>query len=187
MYDEEQQELRKQLAFAESAKDFFNDKQQQLTNSKQQNQCLIAQHDFEQIKSYAIQIKKALPKKQEKKEKATVSTFSSGFEMTINSSKHYACPLIQPNVFGIKPEHNIRLDCDGSTFTKYTIAKHFENYHRMLPECAVRLRDAIVKDQSADKTTLFSENEIILVRIFFRVFFIKLVFFRIKNFLSIVH
>jgi hypothetical protein len=184
MYDEEQQELRKQLAFAESAKDFLNDKQQQLTNSKQQNQCLIAQHDFEQIKSYAIQIKKALPKKQEK---TTVSTFSSGFEMTSNSSKHYACPLIQPNVFGIKPEHNIRLDCDGSIFTKYTIAKHFENYHRMLPECAVRLRDAIVKDQSADQTTLFSENEIILVRIFFRIFLSNLYFFRIKNFLSIAH
>jgi len=35
-------------------------------NSKEQNKCHIAQHDLEQIKSYAIQIKKSSLVKQEK-------------------------------------------------------------------------------------------------------------------------
>jgi hypothetical protein len=67
MYDEEQKEIRKRLAFAEAANALLKDKQNQLMNSKEQNKCHIAQHDLEQIKSYAIQIKKSsLVIKQEK-------------------------------------------------------------------------------------------------------------------------
>jgi len=164
IYDEEQQEIRKQLTFAETANNLLKDKQDQLIKSKQQNQCLIAQHDIEQIKSYTIQIKKSLHEKQIKPKPSNCFT---NFETTNNSSKIYACPLIQPNVFGIKLEHNIRFDCDGLTLNKYNLSKHFENYHRMLPECALRLRDAIINGQRSDQTKLFSENEIILNQEFF--------------------
>jgi hypothetical protein len=163
MYDEEQQEIRKKLIFAEAANSLLNDKQQQLSNSKHQNECLIGQHDLEQIKSYKIQIKKTLLKKQKKEEKAKVSISPSNFVMINDSSKTYACPLIRPNVFGIKLEHNIRFDCDGSKFPKYNISKHFESYHRMLPECALRLKNAILNGQLPDQTKLFSDNEIIFV------------------------
>ena len=78
------------------------------------------------------------------------------------SSKTYSCPLTRPNVYGIKSEANLRFDCDGPKFFKYSLLKHFEYYHRMLPECAVRLRDAILDGQS-DQTKLFSDNEIIFV------------------------
>ncbi len=33
----------------------------------------------------------------------------------------------------------------------------------MLPECAVRLRNAVVNGQSAEETKLFSDDEIIVV------------------------
>ena len=76
----------------------------------------------------------------------------------------YACPLTRPNVFGIQPEHNLRFDCDGSKFGRNTLNKHLENYHRMLPACASRLRNAVVNGLCPDETKLFSEVDILLVR-----------------------
>lgn len=75
----------------------------------------------------------------------------------------YTCPLTRPNVFGIKSEHNIRLDCDGTSFLKYHLSSHFENYHRMLPECAARLKNAIINGELSHETKLFDEHEIIYV------------------------
>jgi hypothetical protein len=172
MYDKEQQEIRKQLEFFENANDLLKDKQKQLTKCKQENQCFITQHDFEQIKFYTIEIKKTLSEEQ----KTNVSISSSSDVFPDNSSKTYSCPLIRPNIFGIKPEHNIRFDCDGSTYLKYNLSKHFEYFHRMLPECALRLKEAIINGQSPDQTILFSDNEIILVNNNFLFYFSKFFF-----------
>ncbi|CAF0930010.1 unnamed protein product [Adineta steineri] len=154
MYDEEEEEIRKRLTFAEGANNLLNDKQNQLTISRQQDECHVEQHDLEQLKFYAIEIKKSLVKKEEKP--ITICKIED------NIRKTYVCPLTRPNVFGIKSEHNIRLDCDGSTYMKYYLTKHFEYYHRMLPTCAIRLRDAIINDQLSEETKLFSDNEIII-------------------------
>ena len=111
-------------------------------------------------------------------------------EVYTTSRTSCPCPLIRSNVFGILPSHQIRLDCDGSIFNRYTLVKHFESYHRMLPECALRLRDAIFHSQSTIQTEIFSENEIIRVNISFSSPEKKtnlLYIFRTKNILSIVH
>lgn len=81
-----------------------------------------------------------------------------------STGKTYACPLVQPNLFGIKPSHQIRCDCDGTVLNRYNLLKHFEFYHRMLPEYALRLRDAVCQGQVSIHTELFSENEILLVK-----------------------
>lgn len=78
-------------------------------------------------------------------------------------SKTYACPLVKPDLFGIKSTHQIRCDCDGTVLNRYNLLKHFESYHRMLPECALRLRDAVCLSQISTQTEIFSENEILLV------------------------
>ena len=88
---------------------------------------------------------------------------SSSNEITTNASRTYSCPLTRTNVFCITLEHDIRLDCDGFDYIKYSLTKHFEYYHRMLPEYAVRLRNAIIDDQLSPDTKLFSANEIIVV------------------------
>jgi hypothetical protein len=168
LYDEEQQEIQKRLTFAENADALIKAKQQQLTKSKQKNECYIAQHDFEQIKSYAIQLKTSTikkPTKEEEEEPMTISydMINNSNLPRANSSTTYSCPLMHPNVFGIKPEHNLRFDCDGSAFRKYSLTKHLEYYHRMLPECASRLRNAIINGESGDQTKLFSDDEIIHV------------------------
>jgi len=173
MYDEEQREIQKQITFAETANNFLKEKQEKISNSKQENECLVDQYDFEQIKSYTIQLKKTLSEKQ----KAKVSITSPSFEITNNSVQTYSCPLTRPDVFGIKLEHNIRFDCDKPTFPKHTITKHFENYHRMLPECALRLKKAVVNGQSPDETKLFSEDEIIRVINNNKNLFLKKMFF----------
>ena len=126
--------------------------------SKEKNQCCLAQHDFEQLKSY----RKYLSEQQHLDIPSIVSHSSSSSVSSI--AKMYSCPLITPNVFGIKPCHQIRLDCDGTNYSRYTLLKHLESYHRMLPACALRLRDAICSNQtSSNQTDLFTENEILLV------------------------
>lgn len=61
----------------------------------------------------------------------------------------------------------------------------------MLPEYAVRLRNAVFNGQSSDQTELFSENENIIVNNDYNISFqfLKSCFFfiRMKNILSIVH
>ncbi|CAF3560846.1 unnamed protein product [Rotaria sordida] len=171
LYDENQQEIRKRLTFAEAANALIIDKQHKLIKSKQENECHIGQHDFEQIKSYIIHIKNSSFEKQDKKEEPItnleITTNESNFIIN-NTWKTYSCPLFRPNVFGIKLEHNIRLDCNGSTYNKSNLTRHFECYHRMLPECALRLRNAIINGQtSSDQIKLFSENEIILNQEYF--------------------
>ncbi|CAF3335550.1 unnamed protein product [Rotaria sp. Silwood1] len=169
MYDENQ-DIRKRLAFAEAANVLLKDKQHKLIKSKQENECYISQHDLEQIKSYSIQIKNSSFEKQDNKNKS-ITNFEIINEpkfMISNILKTYSCPLIQPNVFGITLEHNIRFDCDGSTYNKSHLTRHLEYYHQMLPECALRLRNAIVNGQSSsDQIKLFSDNEIILNKEFF--------------------
>ncbi|UJR25692.1 hypothetical protein I4U23_007043 [Adineta vaga] len=154
MYDEEQQVLRKRLAFAEATNAFVKEKQDILTNSKPPNECHITQHDLEQIRIYTIQIKNATDVKQEK-------SFTPR-QLDIHDSRMYQCPLTRSNVFGITLEHKIRFDCDGSYHLKYSILKHFEYYHRMLPDCALRLRNAIVDDKLSPETKLFSDTDILL-------------------------
>ncbi|CAF4137068.1 unnamed protein product [Rotaria sp. Silwood2] len=167
MYDKDQREIRKRLAFAEAANALLKDKQHKLIKSKQENECHIGQHDFEQIKSYAIQIKDSSFEKQDKSITNFQITNEPNFIIS-KALKTYSCPLIRPNVFGIKLEHNIRFDCNGSTFNKSHLTRHLEYYHRMLPECARRLRNAIVNGQSSsDQIKLFSDNEIILNQEFF--------------------
>ncbi|CAF3356890.1 unnamed protein product [Rotaria sp. Silwood1] len=170
MYDKDQEDIRKRLAFAEAANVLLKDKQHKLIKSKQENECYISQHDLEQIKSYSIQIKNSSFEKQENKNKS-ITNFEIINEpkfMISNILKTYSCPLIQPNVFGITLEHNIRFDCDGSTYNKSHLTRHLEYYHQMLPECALRLRNAIVNGQSSsDQIKLFSDNEIILNKEFF--------------------
>ena len=71
MYDEEQQKIKKRLTFAENASSLIKAKQQQLIISKQKNECHIAQHDFEQIKSYVNQLKTFSLDKPNKQEQTT--------------------------------------------------------------------------------------------------------------------
>jgi len=59
----------------------------------------------------------------------------------------------------------------------------------MLPECAIRLRNAVVNGQSAEETKLFSDDEIIVVNNHKHDCFSpdpNLFLFRIKTILSIV-
>lgn len=163
MHNEEQQEIRQQFAFAEDAYTLLKDKQTQLMNSKQQNECHIAQHDFQQIKSYAIYLKNPSCHEQEKPIIKYPKDEPTDFEIKPKPLKTYTCPLIRPNVFGITFKHNIRFDCEGLTYKKYKLTKHLEYYHRMLPEYAIRLTNAVGNGQSSDQTKIFSDDEIILV------------------------
>ncbi|CAF2503062.1 unnamed protein product [Rotaria sp. Silwood2] len=70
MHDEDQREIRKRLAFAEAANALLKYKQHKLIKYKQENECRIGQHDFKQIKSYAIQIKNSSFQQQDKKDKS---------------------------------------------------------------------------------------------------------------------
>ena len=160
------------MAFAEAANQFYKDKHEQLVHSKETDECLIAQHDLEQLKSYVNQIKKSFSEPQQEPEVSSTKPIAV-------SAKAYACPLAQENVFGIKHSHNIRCDCDGPLLNKWNLLKHLEYYHRMLPEYALRLRDAVCDGQSANQTKLFSSNEILYVNIFFR--FLNSSFFSFIN------
>ncbi|CAF3067752.1 unnamed protein product [Rotaria socialis] len=163
MYDEEQKGIRKRLAFAETANTFLKDKQDKLIICKQKNECHLSQHDIEQLKLYATVIRNPPEEKQAKEEKTiiNVDTLNESNTMRKNFLGTYSCPLFRPNVFGITIEHKIRFNCDGSSFLKCHLASHFENYHRMLPEYAQRLKNAIVNGQLPDEVKLFSDDEII--------------------------
>ena len=224
-YEDRQQILRQQVAFAENATRLLEHKGDKLRRSKQEMACYVGQHDFEQIKIYISQLNTYLLGKpikeeiddemeEEEEEQAedelededeqeqahdddddyneeeegededfpitkyvkvhfffpcrNVSLPSSQRvdETTVSvcsSSRNYPCPLTRPNVFGIRVEHDLRCDCAGSLFPKYTLQKHFEYYHRMVPEYALRLREAIVNGQSPEETELFSAHEVLRV------------------------
>ncbi|CAF1139658.1 unnamed protein product [Adineta ricciae] len=151
IYDEQQETLRKRLAFAEEANAFVKDKESLLAKST------FAQHDVEQINMYTVEIKNFTINKQDSK------PFIPQPLDTLDS-KMFQCPLTKPNVFGITSEHKIRFDCDGAYHLKYNIVKHFEYYHRMIPECALRLRNAIVDDRLPPETKLFSNTEVLFNR-----------------------
>ena len=75
----------------------------------------------------------------------------------------HACPLNRSNVYGITSKHNVRLECKGPIYHKYSLMKHFEYFHRMLPDCAARLRNAVADDRVSPETQIFAQDEVIVV------------------------
>ena len=156
------------MAFLEAANRFYKDKHKQFIHSKEKDECSIAQHDLEQLKAYVNQMKKSFSDSSSPPPSAQQQSEVSDTKPATHfvPARVYPCPLSQDNVFGIKHSHNIRCDCDGPLLPRWNLLKHLEFYHHMLPECALRLRDALFDGQSPNQTKLFSDNEILYVNIF---------------------
>lgn len=149
-YDEKQFYLRQKNLFAENA--------DRLIKTKSESNCRSNQHDVEQLKIYAKHIGQYLIKNEETKsiecKKKPVAALSDNAVVV--------CPLMQPNAYGMCLEHDLRFGCQSGPQTRFTLLQHCEYYHRMLPECAARLRDAVFAGQPIE-TMIFSPNEILKV------------------------
>ena len=148
-YDEKQFYLRQQNLFAENA--------DRLIKKKSESNCRSNQHDFEQLKIYAKQIDKYLIKNEEIKPIECKKKL-----VALSDTALVVCPLMQPNAYGMRLEHDLRFGCQSGPQTRFTLLQHCEYYHRMLPECAARLRDAVFAGQPID-TVIFSPNETLKV------------------------